>query len=196
MKNYNFKTWINLKEAFLPPDAPPPAMVQKAPENDTLRVLKGLQPLKKIDSMQNYLDKIQSVNQNLNKLAQQTHDNPILWTKLHSEQPNINGLTHQEALESFINEFQSITNNILSNPEKHIEEYRKLASKPKSLDEDEFDKLLAYTVLFRLTSQINMELRDLSKDNLVNTLNQLDYYLFKSPTGYQKSIKYVNPILK
>ncbi len=197
MKNQSFKQWIIKQEALLPPDAVPPAMVQKAPEHDLVRQLKGLPALKKTDSMQSYMGKIQEVLQKLDKLAQLTHDNPIVWTQLHAAQPNLKGITHQEALETFKDEFQSITNNILSNPEKHGAEYRALMSKPKNeLQEDEFEKLLAYTVLFRLTSQINMELRDLDKENIVNTLNQLDYFINKSPTGYQKSIGSVRPILR
>ena len=198
MEKKPFKQWVMKKEAFLPPEAPPAAMVQQTPlQNNLLRQFKGLPALKKTDSMQNYMGKINDVLQRLDKLAQLTHDNPIVWTQLHAAQPNLKGMTHQEALESFIREFQGITNNMLTNPEKHANEYRTLMNKPKDeLQEDDFNKLLAYTVLFRLTTQLSMELRDLDKESLVNTLNQLDYFINKAPTGYQKSIGSVGPILK
>jgi hypothetical protein len=200
MKNHTFKNWIALKEAFLPPPAPPPAMVQKAPEDDVLRAWKGWPALKKTDFLQKFNDKIQNTLKGLNRLAQATHDNPAIWSQLHAEEPNLAGLRQQEALEAFIDEYQRIIHGINSNPQKFNDEYRKLTSKSKDdLTLEELDKLMAYSTLFSLTTRLNINnigLQNASDEDMIQTLKSLDNFIYKSPTGYQKSLIYLQPLLK
>lgn len=197
-----FLEWCKQNEVFFTPPSVPeaelalktkPPIISPAPK--PYRTM----PKEVID----FFEASHRAAKNLDKLATYTKNHPQAWGAMYTINPKPNGLTHQEQLESFIQDFQNQLQDKLNDPLKfakdfqHANEVVMTGSSDQEEREKSWELRKRYINLFKAiekvdTSLFGMAIGDYTDpEEYARILSRLDSAIFntKNPESYQKAVE-------